>query len=672
MSVKRVIKGMGRRAKGAGRRVKRILGSALRPKAPRPMPVDVVADELSQAREEIRTLKSELSSQLSFHGFDLANELSGHVDKIREAVRAEFEATRQRLGESEKKLADTIQVAADTAHKLALLRSELAGQVSFLEHDLFEQLKSRHESLDASLSQIETSILSRHNSADNSLLALNNKVFEAQSSVLSRLNEIETRHKSLDARLGQIETSILSRHNSADNSLLALNNRVFEAQSSVLSRLNEIETTGVETVNAAANALSALDREIANSVAAVNTGLNSRLNQADNSLFVLVNKLSHAESQLLSRLNEVETSSVEAASRSASSVGLADRLGGLENDIHARLNQMENLGFESSNRILNTQGELQNRLVAISSLNTEIQNKLKHLDTNLNSRLNELVVTHVPALIEQMHEVGAIQVDALASIRDRSPPGGPVIRPTPTRVDAFDSILERAKGDFPSVYTMWRQRLDEMSDAFKETKEGNAAHAADVYSRLFRSFVERHIHGAVLDIGCGPFGQPYYLSSYPAELISGIEPLPFPPPQTVQILRGISEYLPFDDAAFGTVISATSLDHCLDLERSLDEMIRVLDPSGKALLWLGSIPGSPKFTPDKPGFEPADRFHLFHFDVAWFEPILNKRFEILERVKLERASYSHVFYALRPLAEVAKKTAKQGRRQVNADKLLTK
>ena len=45
-------------------------------------------------------------------------------------------------------------------------------------------------------------------------------------------------------------------------------------------------------------------------------------------------------------------------------------------------------------------------------------------------------------------------------------------------------------------------------------------------------------------------------------------------------------------------------------------------------------------------FVPADRYHLFHFDIAWFEPMLEQRFQIIDRVKLDRAGYSHVFYCL--------------------------
>ena len=185
-----------------------------------------------------------------------------------------------------------------------------------------------------------------------------------------------------------------------------------------------------------------------------------------------------------------------------------------------------------------------------------------------------------------------------------------------------------------------------MLDAFRQTKAGNAAWEGDVYSRIFRSFVERYASGRVLDVGCGVFRRPYYLVSYPGELVSGIDPLEPVEKPDFEFVRGIAEYLAWPENAFSTVTSATSLDHCLSLDRSLAEIRRVLRPGGCFLLWLGSNPGAPKYEPDVPGFVPSDKFHLFHFDVSWFEPMLLKSFTVIDRVELHKTGYSHVMYCL--------------------------
>jgi SAM-dependent methyltransferase len=290
---------------------------------------------------------------------------------------------------------------------------------------------------------------------------------------------------------------------------------------------------------------------------------------------------------------------------------------------------------------------LRSKLNAVETFAYESQNRLIHLDTSLHSRLNTFEFVHLPALLEQMHQSAMLGL----SLGKRGEQGATQReRPRPTERPDFEQVLSRARADFPAIFDLWRERLDAMSGDFDITKTGNAANSADLYSRLFKVFVEAHARGAVLDVGCGPFGKPFYLADYPSQLISGLEPLPSRAEQGgIDIVRGISEYLPWSDRAFDTVISATSLDHCLALDRSLDEMRRVLKADGTLLLWIGHNPGSPQFRPLAPDFKPADRSHLFHFDIAWFEPMLEADFAIEDRVKLDRAGYSHVFYCLRPL-----------------------
>ena len=284
------------------------------------------------------------------------------------------------------------------------------------------------------------------------------------------------------------------------------------------------------------------------------------------------------------------------------------------------------------------------RLDKLQSDAEETRNRVIHLDTSLHSRFNEVFNLHFPAVLEQLHETSALHL----GLTKRSSEAEPQVssRPPPVGAEPFEVSLARAQRDFPTVFTAWKERLDEHSEALAITEIGNAANAADVYSRLFRAFVEHHAAGAVLDVGCGPSGKPFYLSSYPSQLVSGIDPLVLQQHRDIEVIRGISEYLPWPDQSFSTVISATSLDHCLSLDRSIDEVVRVLQPNGKLLLWIGSIPGCPPYRPLDPGFVPADRFHLFHFDIAWLDPVLEQRFRMIDRVKLDRPGYSHVFYCL--------------------------
>jgi SAM-dependent methyltransferase len=284
----------------------------------------------------------------------------------------------------------------------------------------------------------------------------------------------------------------------------------------------------------------------------------------------------------------------------------------------------------------------------LEKISVETTSRLTHLDTSLHTRLNTLEYVEFPGIGEQIHEIAAQQMRFVAKQGNQSAwQAHPKERYAPAKPEPFDMCLKRAEQEFPKVFSMWKERLDTLSTAFDESKYGNAACARDLYSRIFNDFVQLHASGRVLDIGCGVFGRPYYLDSYPAHLISGLEPLPMREAADFELIRGLGEYLPWPDDSFSTIISATSLDHCLSLQHSLDEMVRVLRPGGRVLLWIGSNPGAPKFEPEDPEFSPSDKFHLFHFDKAWFEPMLEARFDLEDRLELKRPGFSHILYSLR-------------------------
>jgi SAM-dependent methyltransferase len=291
---------------------------------------------------------------------------------------------------------------------------------------------------------------------------------------------------------------------------------------------------------------------------------------------------------------------------------------------------------------------IEQRISALENQQFESKNHLIHLTTSLHSRLDTFENELLPSLGEQIDTGIALGLDLRVHVNGAAQKGGDVIhgRRESPQIQSFEQYLDQAQAEFPNVYGHWRERLDAMLSAFLKTKVGNAAHGGDTYSQIFRSFVQYYATGRVLDIGCGIFGVPYYLNSYPRELIVGLEPLLPQEPPEFDLVRGISEYLPWSDGSFSTVISGTSLDHCLSLERSLAEIHRVLRPDGRFLLWIGSNPGSEPFEPSRPDFSPADEFHLFHFDVAWFEPMLDKSFNIVERICLKKTTFSHVFYCL--------------------------
>jgi SAM-dependent methyltransferase len=308
-----------------------------------------------------------------------------------------------------------------------------------------------------------------------------------------------------------------------------------------------------------------------------------------------------------------------------------------------------NLQSETKNLVTHLQTSTDTRLSNIDNALSEAKNLMTHLNTSLHTRLNILQNEEIPSLSNEIHELTALHFHRMASAQSNRTQwvAFPEERYERARPQSFDAYLAVAKAEMPRAYPLWRERLDAIREAFSKTKIGNAAHAGDVYSRLFRSFVEIYAVGRVLDVGCGVFGRPYYLMSYPADLISGLDPLAPVEPCDFEFVQGLSEYLPWPDGSFSTVISATSLDHCLDLERSVAEIERVLRSGGRVVLWIGSVPGAIRPDLHDSAFAPADQFHIFHFDKAWLEPVLEQRFETIDRIELRRSGYSHVMYSLR-------------------------
>jgi SAM-dependent methyltransferase len=318
----------------------------------------------------------------------------------------------------------------------------------------------------------------------------------------------------------------------------------------------------------------------------------------------------------------------------------------LQDSLGSRINSVENFQFETRNLVEHLSTSLHSRLNSVETSGTETSNLVQHINTSVHTRLNTVENERLPEIINQIHEVIACQYELFGPSQSGRVEASRDERYRPAKTVSWRSVMQRAKQDFPILYPLWKERLDATRAALHVTRVGNAAWAGDVKSRIFRGLVGRFAKGRVLDVGCGVFGRPYYLESYPAELISGVEPLEPQERPDFELVRGISEYLPWPNRSFSTVISATSLDHCLSLDRSLNELSRVMQPNGCMLIWFDSVPGAPKYQPDSPDFSPVDKFHLFHFDVAWFEPMLAEQFQIVDRLELQRAGYTSIMYCL--------------------------
>lgn len=376
-----------------------------------------------------------------------------------------------------------------------------------------------------------------------------------------------------------------------------------------------------------------------------------------------------AETQQLINAMILQSSQATSKAEGQLDAWRAELASGIKSESRANDNQLaemrlwlEKISAETTNATANLEGHLTNARAELKNLKSHIDGQVEILRVEFNNRLatstgglegrfNTLLNEALPKVCAQSHEVLGKVLELHARGADRSRWKAQAAEQyAPAKLVPFDDVLKQAKQAFPQVFEPWHQRLETTRNAFAFSKVGNAANDLDLYSRMFKSFVEGHIRGRVLDVGCGVFGRPHYLQSYAPSLISGLEPLPIVGTPDFECVAGLNEFLPWPDAAFSTVINATSLDHVMSLDASLDEMVRVLAPDGVILLWIGSNSGAPEYTSGVYDPALADRFHLFHFDTAWFDPMLVDRFDMLDRMEFVTAAFSHVFYALKPRA----------------------
>jgi SAM-dependent methyltransferase len=407
----------------------------------------------------------------------------------------------------------------------------------------------------------------------------------------SRINGLETGVVESKNLITEINTSLHSRINSFDNKQGETKNLIEHVQTSLQSHLDSLQNVQTQSKNL---------------IVHLDTSLQSHQGE-------MRNMLSHLNSSLHLRIDAIENAQASAGhSIDEVKVGIGDRVTILANE-----------QFESKNLLTHLDSSLQSGLNRLETVQSESRNILNHVNTSVHTRLNVLENEKLNNLSHQLHELAAAQFElrTLAKSNQRSWVANAQERYASAKRRPFKFYLARAQRKFPRAYPLWKERLDAMQAAFLLTKVGNASRVADAHSRVFRSFFELHADGRVLDVGCGVFGRPYYLSSYPAELISGLDPLAPVTPPDFEFVRGISEYLPWRTGAFSTVVSATALDHSLSLEHSIAEIWRVLRPKGRFLLWIDSVPGAPRYDANNPSAS-ADRFHLFHFDVEWFEPMI--------------------------------------------------
>jgi SAM-dependent methyltransferase len=195
---------------------------------------------------------------------------------------------------------------------------------------------------------------------------------------------------------------------------------------------------------------------------------------------------------------------------------------------------------------------------------------------------------------------------------------------------SLEKCFEKLQRLAPRAFALWREMLEVNARAYEGLPADSCSVDGHAVAGAFRDFLQPYLSGPVLDIGCGPQAVPLYLSSYPQELVAGLDPLLSSEPHPFRFVQGVAEFLPWDAETFQVVVTATSLDHVLLLDRALQEIYRVLKPTGFFVTWVSFVEGACSYNPYNEDVEPQDCFHMIHFDRPWFERLLNDYF-VMER-----------------------------------------
>jgi ubiquinone/menaquinone biosynthesis C-methylase UbiE len=138
---------------------------------------------------------------------------------------------------------------------------------------------------------------------------------------------------------------------------------------------------------------------------------------------------------------------------------------------------------------------------------------------------------------------------------------------------------ESHKAEMELVF--WQDRLKQQGILTND-------HYESVYTTRFGLENAFHRGKTILDIGCGPRGSLEWAEE--AGVRIGIDPLAAAyrrlgtDRHAMHYVAGGAEGLPFPNGSFDVVCSLNSLDHVDDLDKTIDEICRVLAPRGYFLL----------------------------------------------------------------------------------------
>lgn len=217
---------------------------------------------------------------------------------------------------------------------------------------------------------------------------------------------------------------------------------------------------------------------------------------------------------------------------------------------------------------------------------------------------------------------------------------------------SLDESMAELEKIVPNAYKVWIKLFNDGKEAYMTDPVHNLCVDGNSMDKAFDVFGKLYLDkpGYLLDIGCGPQAVPSYLRNFPVGCIFGMDPLPPFENHPFTFSQHIAEFIPYKDEQFDYVVSGTSLDHVLLLDKAIDEMYRVLKKDGVLLIWAATqerVMESTAYNPYGKDVKAVDEYHMFHIAPQWFEQLMSDKW-VKESHYSDR--YRNHFYAFKKKA----------------------
>jgi SAM-dependent methyltransferase len=249
----------------------------------------------------------------------------------------------------------------------------------------------------------------------------------------------------------------------------------------------------------------------------------------------------------------------------------------------------------------------------------------------LGIKLNETIEGY--SVVDRLQNVTLYARAAAADLQVRAGLQAKPYQPKRTPAISVEEIWREFAKRAPLNIDLFKDAFDTGAASYVGFPSGSCSIAGAPLAHEFARFIAPYLvnSGATLDIGCGPQEKPIYLEIAHPDSLHGVDILAPYEPHSFPFVQTAGEFLPWEDESFDLLVSGGALDHYYLLDLGMEEAWRILKPGGHYVGNITLFDDAPPYDPYSAKMEAYDSEHLYHINMAWFEPFMRERgFELVE------------------------------------------